>query len=93
MTFKKFTKMFEENQPLPQTIIKGYFLRTAHQKHDGTLVNFKTFCLNELAELTWAGLFEAGLSWLRVSAKLLESVQIYITDTIVMFEKQLLIER
>ena len=48
--------MFEENQPLPQTIIKGYFLRTAHQKHDGTLVNFKRFCLNELAELTWAGL-------------------------------------
>ena len=69
MTFKKFTKMFEENQPLPQNIIKGYFLRTAHQKHDGTLVNFKTFCLNELVELTWAGLFEAGLRWLRVSAK------------------------
>ena len=49
--------------------LKGYFLRTAHQKHDGTLVNFKGFCLNELAELTWAGLFEAVWRWPRVSAK------------------------
>ena len=52
MTVKKFTKMFEENKPLPQTIIKGYFHQIAHQKHDGTLVDFKRFCLNELAELT-----------------------------------------
>ena len=58
---KNLQKMFEENQPLPQTIIKGYLLRTAHQQHDGTLVDFKRFCLNELAELTLAGLFEAGL--------------------------------
>ena len=57
MTFKKLKKHVRENQPLPQTIIKGYLLRTAHQKHDGTLVDF---ILNELAELTWAGLFEAG---------------------------------
>ena len=58
MTFKKFYKNVRENQTLPQTI---YLLRTAHQKHDGTLVDFKRFCLNEIAELTWAGLFEAGL--------------------------------
>ena len=69
MTVKKFTKMFEENKPLPQTIIKGYFHQIAHQKHDGTLVNFKRFCLNELAELTWAGLFEAVWRWPRASAK------------------------
>ena len=56
MTFKKLKKHVRENQPLPQTIIKGYLLRTAYQKHDGTLVDF---ILNELAELTWAGLFEA----------------------------------
>ena len=54
---------------LPQSIIKGYLVRTAHQKHDGTLVDFKRFCLNELAELTWAGLFEAVWRWPRVSAK------------------------
>ena len=59
MTFNKFKKKCLRNQPFPKTIIKGYLLRTAHQKHDGTLVNFKRFCLNELAELTWAGLFEA----------------------------------
>ena len=46
---------------MPQTIIKGYLIQTAHQKHDDTLVDFKRFCLKELAELTWAGLFEAGL--------------------------------
>ena len=69
MTVKKFTKMFEENKPLPQTVIKGYFHQIAHQKHDGTLVNFKRFCLNELAELTWAGLFEAVWRWPRASAK------------------------
>ena len=56
MTVKKFTKMFEENKPLPQTIIKGYFHQIAHQKH-------------ELAELTWAGLFEAVWRWPRASAK------------------------
>ena len=33
--------MSEENRPLPQTIIKDYFLRTANQKHDGTLVDSK----------------------------------------------------
>ena len=52
MTFKKLKKHVRENQPLPQTIIKGYLLRTARQKHDGTLVDFKRFCLNELAEFT-----------------------------------------
>ena len=60
MTFKKLKKHVRENQPLPQTIIKGYLLRTAHQKRDGTLVDFKRFCLNELAELTCSGLFEAA---------------------------------
>ena len=29
---KIYKKMSEENQPLPQTIIKGNLLRTAHQK-------------------------------------------------------------
>ena len=37
-------------------------------------MTFQRFCLNELAELTW------------MSRKLLESVQIKSTDTIVMFE-------
>ena len=61
MTVKKFFKNVRENQPLPQTIIKGYLVRTAHQKHDSRLVDLKRFCLNELAQLAWAGLFEAGL--------------------------------
>ena len=32
VTVKILQKISEENQPLPQTIIKGYLLRTAHQK-------------------------------------------------------------
>ena len=50
---KIYKKMSEENQPLPQTIIKGHPLRTAHQKrqlnrelflpslHDCSLVDSK----------------------------------------------------
>ena len=42
--------MSEENRPLPQTIIKGYLLRTAHQKHDGTLVDSKQRRINHQSD-------------------------------------------
>ena len=58
---KIYKKMSEENQPLPQTIIKGYLLRTAHQKlqlkelflpslHDCTLVDVKQHRINHQSD-------------------------------------------
>ena len=44
MTVKIFTKkMPEENQPLPQAIVKGYLLRTAHQKRQHKQRAFSSF--------------------------------------------------